>query len=105
MGSKYYIARANVHNQGENLNVKRCFLCKNCNYIDFGSSVDTQQNCPSCGFPIIASQNIRNCIQFPDMEASSGEYIGSEEEKRKNKYYDVIVNYKEHASNINFYFV
>ena len=34
------------------------------------------------------------------MKASSGEYIGCEEEKRLIKYYDVIVNYKEEAEKI-----
>lgn len=69
-------------------------------YIDFGSSVDTQQNCPSCGTPIIPSREIHKCIPFPDMRASSGEYIGCEEEKRLIRYYDVIVNYKEKAEKI-----
>ena len=100
MGSKYYIRRANFHNQEGDIGADKCFLCENCMYIDFGSSVDTQQNCPSCGAPIIPSKEIHKCIPFPDMRASSGEYIGCEEEKRLIKYYDVIVNYKEKAEKI-----
>ena len=100
MGSKYYIRRANFHNQEQEMGADKCFLCDNCMYIDFGSSVDTQQNCPSCGTPIIPSREIHKCIPFPDMRASSGEYIGCEEEKRLIRYYDVIVNYKEKAEKI-----
>ena len=100
MGSKYYINRANFHSQSEDINIKKLFLCRHCMHIDFGSHVDTQQNCPSCGSTIIPSNDIQNTIKFPDMRASSGEYIGCEEEKRKIKYYDIVVNYKEQASKI-----
>jgi len=100
MGSKYYINQANFHSQSEDINIKKLFLCPHCMHIDFGSHVDTQQNCPSCGSTIIPSNDIQNSIKFPDMRASSGEYIGCEEEKRKIKYYDIVVNYKEQASKI-----
>lgn len=103
MGSKYRVRMPNFHTQVEDIGTEKCFLCNNCLYIDFGPSVDTQQNCPSCGDSIISKKEIHNCISFPDMKATSGENIGCEEEKRARRYYDVIVNYKEQADKIAYF--
>nr|MDO8113472.1 DEAD/DEAH box helicase [Candidatus Sigynarchaeota archaeon] len=100
MGSKYHVWKANFHENAGNIGINKCFLCDTCSYIDFGSAVDTQQHCPGCGKEIVASKEITTCIAFPDMRASSGEYIGCDEENREVKYYDVIVNYKQEADKL-----
>ena len=46
------------------------------------------------------SDEIGNCIPFPNMQASSGDVIASDEERRSIKYYDIISNYKENPSKI-----
>ncbi|QEE14482.1 DEAD/DEAH box helicase [Promethearchaeum syntrophicum] len=104
MGSKYRVNRANLQNQdGENVGMDKCYICEDCNYIDFGTAVDTRQYCPMCGASITPSRDIHNCIPFPTMKASSGDYIGCDEEQRSIKYYDVVVNYKEQPEKMEYF--
>ncbi len=98
MGSKYNVRRAQAKRSGEEIDINKLYLCSDCFYLEFGSRVESLQNCPSCEKVISPVEEICDCIPFPNMKASSGENIGCDEEKREIKYYEILPNYKENKT-------
>ena len=102
LGSKYNINKAMVKSDRGEIKVDKIYICGNCNEILIDSRTFTSTSlvkCPNCE-EVIDLSNFKSCIRFPHMYSISGPRITCDEENRQIKGYEITMNYKHDASNL-----
>ncbi|MHA1338826.1 MAG: DEAD/DEAH box helicase [Promethearchaeota archaeon] len=102
LGSKYNVHRAYIKSDNGELQINKLYICNVCNEIIIdnpSSSSVSLVKCPNCKSNINLGA-FKSSIQFPHMYSISRQRITCDEEDRKIKGYEIIMNYKRASSQI-----
>ncbi len=107
LGNKYSINKAMIKSDKGEIDVDSVYICESCNEIlvkdkDKKLTPGSLVKCPNCEEKM-QTNGFKDAIHFPHMYSRSGSRITCDEENRKIRGYDIVMNYKHNSSNINKY--